>query len=450
MAFEMIECPHCHTRVVPMAQGICPACRKNIQEAPEVTVESKSGSHQEAWDNYQESLRPPTVEDANVPLGQLDVDASQVPMDALARLKAKAAQPVKDFERALVTFTPRVIATPAIVLVNVLVFAVMIATGVHFVAPTAQSIAEWGANFGPKTLNGQWWRLVTCLFLHYGILHLAFNMWILWAVGRLVERLVGNLGFVVLYFVSGIAASIASLAWNPIVVSAGASGAVFGVVGALLGVLAFRRDTVPPKVLKQLRNSMVGFLIYNAFFGITASQIDMAAHVGGLLAGFACGLILSQPLSVEMLARRRRRNAVVVVSGAIVLPLLAAALPDAPPDIGGELRRFAETESKVLATSNALADRAQRGVISDADFAQQLERDVLPPWIESRGRIEGVLNAPHADRALLSRLVEYMKCREEGWQILVEGLHDQDPVKIEQSNDRLAAAEKMAKALAAP
>ena len=73
-------------------------------------------------------------------------------------------------------------------------------------------------------MNGQWWRLVTCMFVHFGILHLAFNMWVLWDLGRLVERLVGNVGFVVLYFLSGIAGSIASLVWNPTVVSAAPRG----------------------------------------------------------------------------------------------------------------------------------------------------------------------------------------------------------------------------------
>jgi len=363
--------------------------------------------------------------------------------------KPTPAQRVREFQRALVTFTPRLIATPAIVIANILVFAAMIATGVHFFAPTVQSIADWGANFGPQTMSGQWWRLVTSMFLHYGILHLGFNMWVLWDLGRLVERLVGNVGFVALYFVSGIAGSIASLAWNPVVVSAGASGAVFGVAGALLGLVAFRRDTVPTAVLKQLRNSMAAFVAYNVLYGLTTPEIDMAAHIGGLVAGFACGLILSQPLSVEMIARRRVRNGVVVVVGAIGLPLAAFALPDAPPDIGREMQDFAEMEVQALGTYDALVRRAQRGLISDADLADALQHDVLPPWIKTRGKIEGLLDAPHGDRAYLSRLVEYMRCREESWQMQVEALREQDSAKFERANERSTEADEMAKKLAA-
>ncbi len=212
------------------------------------------------------------------------------------------AQGMRDFRQALVGMTPRLIATPLLVAINVLVFAAMVASGAHLLAPAPLKIFEWGGNFGPRTLNGEWWRLVTCLFVHIGIFHLGFNMWVLWDLGRLVERLIGTVGFLVLYFVSGIAASLASVAWNPAIISAGASGAVFGVAGGLLAFLALQRTAVPVVVLKQLRNSMLLFLVFNLYYGMTAKGIDMAAHIGGLTAGFACGLILSQPLSVEMRA----------------------------------------------------------------------------------------------------------------------------------------------------
>ena len=394
MAFEMIKCPHCHTQVVTMGDGTCPACRKNTQQQPAPVSEKDSGATSgEAWDRYQESLRPTPVEPSITFLRQVERPFINLRTRAVARLrsnegpdiaaadrirqellpqyvsaveqlhqasvaqkesdtselieyaktreeswrvlaealsendpekldrhmelwgnselltlsfigenesfaKPSPAKRVEDFQRALVTFTPRLVATPAIVLANILVFAAMIATGVHFFEPTVQSVMDWGANFGPKTANGQWWRLVNCMFLHYGILHLGFNMWVLWDLGRVVERLVGNVGFVVLYFVSGIAGSIASLAWNPLVVSAGASGAVFGVAGALLGLIAFRRDTIPASVLKHLWKSMSAFLFYNIVFGMMASGIDMAAHIGGLIAGFACGLI-PQPAAIH-------------------------------------------------------------------------------------------------------------------------------------------------------
>jgi rhomboid protease GluP len=364
--------------------------------------------------------------------------------------KRTDAQRVEEFQRALVTFTPRTIAMPAIVVANLLVFAAMVLSGVHLLEPNIQDVLDWGANFGPKTINGQWWRLVTSMFLHFGILHLGFNMWILWDLGGLVERLVGNVGFVVLYFVSGIAGSIASLAWYPAVISAGASGAVFGVAGALLGLLALRRDTVPVEVLRQLRNSMLGFLLYNVLYGMSSEGIDMAAHFGGLAAGFACGLVLSQPLSVEMIGRRGVRNGVLAVGSAIALPLAALALPAAPPDIDQVMLDFATVEEEALDLSSTLADRAQRGEISDADYAKTIQRDVLPSWIEARQRMEGLLAAPHVDQTYFSRLIEYMQAREECWQLRIEGLQEQDPTKMELANDRSLAADAIAEELSTP
>ncbi|MEM6469015.1 MAG: rhomboid family intramembrane serine protease [Planctomycetota bacterium] len=235
---------------------------------------------------------------------------------------------IKNFQQALSTFTPRLIATPLLVLANILLFATMSATGAHILNPTVQTALDWGANFGPATTNGQWWRVVTCMFLHFGIIHLGFNMWVLWDLGRLVERLVGNAGFLILYFVSGVSGSLASLSWHPVVVSGGASGAVFGVVGALLGLIAFRRDTIPIPVLKHLSKSMMAFLVYNTVFGVIAPGIDMAAHIGGLIAGLACGLILSQPLTRDMVDRRKVRNAVIALAGGAVSLLWAFSLPN--------------------------------------------------------------------------------------------------------------------------
>jgi membrane associated rhomboid family serine protease len=183
-------------------------------------------TRKESWELLAEALRENNAEKLERHI-ELWVKSEMLGVAVMAAKPSLTtptpAQRVSEFKRAPVTFTPRLIATPTIVIANVLIFAAMIAMGIDAFAPTPRSLVEWGANFGPKTMNGQWWRLVTCMFLHCGIFHLGFNMWVLWDLGRLVERLVGNVGFVVLYFVSGIAGSVASLAWNPVVVSVGAS-----------------------------------------------------------------------------------------------------------------------------------------------------------------------------------------------------------------------------------
>src|SRR5690606_40325500 len=109
--------------------------------------------------------------------------------------------------------------------------------------PTRRS-SDLVANYGPHSLAGQWWRLVSCMFVHIGLLHLGVNLWALYAIGPLVERMLGHVGFVLLYFISGCLASFASVWFSPMVVSAGASGALFGLVGGLLGFLIRSRHSV--------------------------------------------------------------------------------------------------------------------------------------------------------------------------------------------------------------
>ncbi|NUQ62117.1 MAG: rhomboid family intramembrane serine protease [Pirellulales bacterium] len=353
------------------------------------------------------------------------------------------------FARTLSTLTPWRIVTPTLVIANVVVFVVMVASGVDAFRPVPRSLADWGANFGPMTMNGQWWRLGTCMFLHAGIVHLALNMLFLWYVGRLVERLVENFGFVVLYFVSGIAGSIASLAWHPERMSVGASGAIFGVTGGLLGFILLRRDSMPDAVFRQLRHSVLGLIVYNVLFGAAVPGIDTAAHIGGLAAGFVGGLVLSQPLSAEKAPRRWLRNAALLIIGTAGLLAAAVALPDAPRDIEQELRRFGDLEREAVKISRALVPRLQQGQVSEEEFAETLERRVIRPWIETRRTIEGLLDKPNFDRAFLARLVEYMKLREEGWQLQADGVRSQDARKIELGVEKQEAADKLARELSA-
>jgi rhomboid protease GluP len=448
MSLEFADCPHCGARVARQADGVCPACRKDTRQVSALTAEeSAQAARQRAWARYQELLSQNDADSRDRLFQSWDASQRQAADASIGTQPAAQPTPAQryvEFQKALATFTPRVIATPAIVIVTVLIFVVMVATGVHVLSPTVQSMLDWGANFGPKTISGQWWRVVTSMFLHYGVLHLAFNMWVLWDLGRLVERLVGNVGFFALYFVSGIAGSLASLYWHPTTVSAGASGAVFGVAGALLGFIVLRRDTVPGVMLAHLRNSVGMFVLYNVVFGMTVPGIDMAAHVGGLIAGFFCGLVLSQPLSSETVARRRPRNAALVAIAAVALPLAACCLPAAPPDIETQYRRFVEMQSRVLDTANSLADRLQRGAISEADMADALARDVIPPWAECREQFEKMLDLPYVDQPALALLVEYMNRREESWRLEVEGIREKNPAKLKLADEKSAQADALA------
>jgi rhomboid protease GluP len=222
----------------------------------------------------------------------------------------------------------RPLVTPAIVGICVVVYALTVAATVgrypgHF-EPDNRIMFEWGADFGPSIIfDGQAWRLFTCMFLHFGLMHLALNMYCLATAGPIVERLFGHLGFAGLYVLSGLGGSIASLCIHPTVLGAGASGAIFGVFGALLGFLAVRHLEVPAAKLKPMLTGALAFVAYNTIFALGVPGIDMAAHLGGLAAGFICGLLLAAASPARTAVRGRLapalwRSAVLVACSAIL------------------------------------------------------------------------------------------------------------------------------------
>jgi rhomboid protease GluP len=191
----------------------------------------------------------------------------------------------------------RAVVTPALVLACIVVYALMVAVmsarGGGF-TPSHEVMLEWGADFGPSVVfDREFWRLFTAIFLHFGLLHLLFNMYCLATAGPTVERFFGHLAFAGLYVLSGLGGSIASLCVHPTAIGAGASGAIFGVFGALLGFLAIRHRDVPAALLKPMRGGALAFVGYNTIFGLGIPGIDMAAHLGGLFVGFVGGLLLT-------------------------------------------------------------------------------------------------------------------------------------------------------------
>jgi membrane associated rhomboid family serine protease len=336
-------------------------------------------------------------------------------------------------EEVLNELPARSLVTPVLIILNVLVFAGMVGSGVSAFDPSIESLLQWGANFGPLTLSGGWWRLITCTFIHIGVLHLAVNMYVLWDAGRVVERLVGRAGFLVLYLASGLLGSEASVVWNPLIVSAGASGSVFGVYGALIGIVLRQRESIPMGPLRELRNSALAFLAYNFFYSIGEEEIDVAAHVGGLAGGFVMGLLLSQPPRRESLATRYRHTAAALAAGAALVLVVLAAVPERMMRFAEALKEFNEVETEALGTVNEALERATRGELSHAEIAAILESEVLPQWYPARATLEGVdlEGASEPLRQLRDDLVRYACEREEEWTeaLLIGALEELDEVE---------------------
>ncbi len=244
-------------------------------------------------------------------------------------------------------------ATYVLVGINCGVFLAMLLDKVSLLSPTAEQLMQWGANnAGSVLISDQWWRVVTAMFVHVGIIHLATNMWCLWNLGLLAEPLMGSFGVAAVYILTGAAGNLLSVFWNARHLSvslfdqqlqhqafyplnyfspgAGASGAVFGIAGALIVLLKSPRLPVPPEELKRLRKSVIYFAAINLLIGLAISwdvvssrtgiSIDNSAHLGGVL----CGLLFAAPMvprvgTPRSVFQTRLQIAVGMIVGILVL-----------------------------------------------------------------------------------------------------------------------------------
>lgn len=244
-------------------------------------------------------------------------------------------------------------ATYVLVGINVAVFVAMVLRGVSPISPTPEQLMQWGANnAGSVLINDQWWRIITAMFVHVGIIHLATNMWCLWNLGLLAEPLMGSFGVVAAYVLTGAAGNLLSVLWNGLQFNVaavsqqinhqtvdswpyfppgvGASGAVFGIAGALIVLLKSTHLPVPREELKRLRKSVIYFAAINLVIGFgiswpalssrTGISIDNSAHLGGVL----CGLLFATPMVPRIgnprpAFNRRLQIAVWMIVGILVL-----------------------------------------------------------------------------------------------------------------------------------
>ena len=185
--------------------------------------------------------------------------------------------------------------TQSLMIMNVGWFIYMTVAGVSLYNPDPQLLVRFGALYGPLVYAGETWRLLSCMFVHIGLIHIGFNMFVLYMIGKDLEVLYGHTAFFLVYVFSGLCGAFASLASHPYSLTAGASGAIFGLAGAALSFYLRLHEPMLKNVFLRWRNSLIAFVLYNAVFGFIFPGIDMYAHFGGLFAGFAIGFVVAAP-----------------------------------------------------------------------------------------------------------------------------------------------------------
>lgn len=317
---------------------------------------------------------------------------SALPTTRTARFDEQWAG-LQEFHRLVSAGAARRWVTPALLAANVVAFVAMLVQS-EGVRIDPLEMARW-ANAGLVTTQGEWWRLLSAAFLHWNFAHIVLNMWTLWHAGRLTERLYGSAPFLGIYLAAGILGNLASTAWNPAVVTAGASGAVFGVLGAFLAYL-LREHGLPAEVVRAHRWSTLVFVLLNLVIGAVSPGVDNAAHLGGLATGFTLGWLLARPLALD------RREALGTVRVAAVLCGVAAILgvgtqlmrapppePDGPYAWLQQSSWYVAGEAAHWRRANRLDFALASGQISPSEYARAIREELLPFLDDATARLQG-------------------------------------------------------------
>jgi len=321
--------------------------------------------------------------------------------------------------------------TPIIVGLNVLIFIVMIIGGVGVMEPSVDHLIGWGGNLRGLTINNEQWRLLSSTFLHAGLVHLLLNMYALLNIGYLLETNFGRRKYVILYFATGIMASIASIMTYENIVSVGASGAIFGMYGLLLSLAVTKTIIIPKETRSQLIYSIVFFIGYNLLYGITQEGIDNAAHAGGLISGFVFGALY------YLVKESQQRAKVLSVS---ILLLVVAIAVSTPAFISSHLAaydkmitRFSINEEKAL-----WMYQEEMNYNNEAEaqtYYDRMRTEGIDLWKQNIDLLSSLTDLPEVQQEQVKLLNKYCQLRLESCEIMQSLIHTDTQAKRQQLED---------------
>jgi rhomboid protease GluP len=335
---------------------------------------------------------------------------------------------------------PGIPITKLLIAVNLLVFAAMLVGGAGLWHSSNSVQLAWGANFGPATQDGEWWRLGTALFLHFGAVHLTLNLWALWDAGQLVERMYGHARFACIYFASGLTGNLLSLvAHRGLAISGGASGAIFGLFGALLIFLWRERHNLHPKEFRWFFWGAAGFALASLVLGLLITGIDNAAHIGGFFSGILGGIIFAQPAGIiERLSLRFRR--IRLLAGAAFVLAIVILISQVPVRTyrwseevlaRKEIGEFLRDDAAITRSWQSILDKARQDGISFDELAGRIDTSVADRYEESFELLSELPPNPALPSAATVEILRhYAERRRDASRALAEGLRANKPEQI--------------------
>ncbi len=321
--------------------------------------------------------------------------------------------------------------TYILIALNVLIFVAMLVGGAGFWHSPNDVQLRWGANFGPATQDGEWWRLGTAMFLHFGVMHLLLNSLSLWDAGQLVERMYGRWRFVTMYLVAGLCGNLLSLVLQGNqAVSGGASGAIFGIYGAALIFLWRERAAIAPHEFKWLFGGGSVFAIITIIMGFVIPGIDNAAHIGGFIAGSLMSIVLAQSLTAKPMPIHYRGLAIAGLVLACVVLVNHIPKPKYRWSdellLRSEINAFLYENQAINRSWLEIMHESKQGNQSFEALASKIDFSIRQPY---QAHLDKLSKLPH-DPALpsaqqLEGLLQYTETRKNQSEALVKGLRQQ-------------------------
>jgi membrane associated rhomboid family serine protease len=334
------------------------------------------------------------------------------------------------FRAALRARTRMPLAVPALAAAGVVVFALMAAGPGALDDP--DTLVAWGASFGPRTTNGEWWRLVAMLSVHAGVLHLVVNTTALVQAGLLVERLVGTAAFVAVYVAAGLAAGLVDLAVSPVGVSAGASGAIAGVYGLLIAAFGWshlsRSDVaIPWRAVVLLAPLAAIFAVYNLNTGMIGRE--------GQIAGFATGLGLGLALAAGVSERKPslKRSAVALAASVIVVAGLALPMRGMT-DPRHALEEVLAMEDRTAAIYARAVQQFRAGRVPAVALADLIEGTILPEVRAAAAPLASLARVPRDYQELVRHAEEYLRLRGDSWHLRAAALRSASMPRLREAD----------------